>query len=55
MTKDNTGNFYLNLPEEYVDVNAKNIFNQPGTSNRIPYSEGFDLVKSGNYNKDGLK
>ncbi|SEK78843.1 starch-binding protein [Streptococcus equinus] len=55
MTKDDAGNFYLDLPEEYADVNAKIIFNQPGTSNQFPYSEGFNLVKSGNYNKDGLK
>lgn len=55
MTKDDAGNFYLDLPEEYANVNAKIIFNQPGTSNQFPYSVGFDLVKSGNYNKDGLK
>ncbi|WP_438058922.1 starch-binding protein [Streptococcus ruminicola] len=55
MTKDDAGNFYLDLPEEYATVNAKIIFNQPGTSNQFPYSVGFDLVKSGNYNKDGLK
>lgn len=55
MTKDDAGNFYLDLPEEYATVNAKIIFNQPGTSNQFPYSIGFDLVKSGNYNKDGLK
>ncbi|MGF1372912.1 starch-binding protein [Streptococcus infantarius] len=55
MTKDDAGNFYLDLPEEYATVNTKIIFNQPGTSNQFPYSVGFDLVKSGNYNKDGLK
>lgn len=49
------GNFYLNLPEEYANVNAKIIFNQLGTSTQFPRSVGFDLVKSGNYNKDGLK
>ncbi|PHV60357.1 GNAT family N-acetyltransferase [Streptococcus macedonicus] len=55
MTKDAQGNFYIDLPEEYLDLNVKIIFNQPGTSNQFPTSIGFDLVKSGNYNKDGLK
>lgn len=55
MTKDAQGNFYIDLPEEYLDLNVKIIFSQPGTSNQFPASIGFDLVKSGNYNKDGLK
>ncbi|WP_288624018.1 hypothetical protein [uncultured Streptococcus sp.] len=55
MTKDAQGNFYIDLPEEYLDLNVTIIFRQPSTSNQFPASIGFDLVKSSNYNKDGLK